>query len=367
VDSLYPLRFEDTLKEKIWGGRKLADLFGKPVPQDARIGESWEISDRDGDQSVVAEGPLKGATLGELVERYGERLVGKCPLAKGRFPLLFKIIDAQQTLSVQVHPTDELADKYGELDPGKTEMWYVLHADEGAQLMLGLRPDVTKESFVEAIHTGRFDECLNYLDVKPGDAFLIPAGTVHALGAGILLVEIQENSDLTYRIYDWGRVGSDGKPRETHLEKALTAISFGKCPPEHLPGVTLAEGNNTRTLLAACRYFATEVLEISDVHSEEVPGRSFSILFVMRGEPRLLWDGGELLARKGQSLLVPAEMREWSIKGKGSLLRMYVPDIEADIVERLSKNGVAEHDIRLLGGDHETGDVAAALARRKTT
>jgi len=363
MGSLYPLRFEEILQEKIWGGKNLAELFNKVAAPDALVGESWEISDRDGDQSVVAEGALKGFTLAELVERYGERLVGKCPLAKGRFPLLFKVIDAQDRLSVQVHPTDELAQELAEPDPGKTEMWYVLAASEGAQIMLDLRPGITKADFVEAIRTGRFEQCLDYVDVKAGDSFLIPAGSVHALGAGIVLVEIQENSDLTYRVYDWGRVGADGNPRETHLEKALQAIDFERPCSEGLPRITLEEGRNRRTVLAACRYFATELLEIADAHCQESAGRSFSILFFVDGDPRLVWDGDEMQMRRGQSLLVPAEIRKWTVEGTCTLVRSYVPDIERDIIEPLAKSGVAERDMRLLGGDPDTGDVAVALNR----
>jgi mannose-6-phosphate isomerase len=364
VDALYPLRFEDILKEKIWGGKNLAELFDKAVPPTALVGESWEISDRDGDQSVVAEGALRGATLAELVQRYGERLVGKSPLAKGRFPLLFKVIDAQDNLSVQVHPTDELAQKLAEPDPGKTEMWYVLVAKEGAQLMLGLRPDTTKEDFVEAIRSGRFEQCLNYVDVKAGDSFFIPAGSVHALGAGIVLVEIQENSDLTYRVYDWGRVGADGSPRETHLEKALRAVNFERPCLGRLSGITLAEGRNRRTVLAACRYFATELIEINETHRQESTGDSFSILFFVQGSPRFVWDGQEIQVHRGQSLLVPAEIREWTVDGNCVLVRSYVPDIGRDIIELLARQNVSEREMRLLGGDPETGDVAVALAQR---
>ena len=366
MDSLYPLRFKEILKEKIWGGSNLADLFDKPVAANALVGESWEVSDRDGDQSVVAEGALEGATLGELVERYGERLVGKCPLANGRFPLLFKVIDAQQKLSVQVHPTDELALKYAEPDPGKTEMWYVLAASEDAQLMLGLQPGVTRQDFVQAIQASRFEQCLNYLDVKAGDAFFVPAGSVHALGAGVVLVEIQENSDLTYRVYDWGRVGADGKPRETHLEKALSAINFERPFSRRVSGVTLVEGNNRRTVLAACKYFATELLEINDTYCQESAGDSFSILFFVQGDPRFVWDGQELQVHRGQSLLVPAEIRKWTAQGKCSFLRAYVPNIERDIIEPLVRSGVAEREIRLLGGDPDAGDVAVAFAQWKT-
>ncbi len=362
MEALCPLRFREIFKEKIWGGRNLADLFNKRLPPGALIGESWEVSDRDDDQSVVAEGPLKSVTLHELVTRYGDRLVGTCTLARSRFPLLFKILDAHTTLSVQVHPTDELALEYDEADPGKTEMWYVLAAEEGAKIMLGLQPGVGKEQFQEAIHTGAFEQCLNYFDAKPGDAFFLPAGSVHALGAGIVLVEIQENSDLTYRVYDWGRVGADGKPRELHLEKAMRATNFERPSVGPASGVTLTDGENRRTVLTACRYFAAEVLEMRGAHPVKGTGKTFTILFFEKGNARLVWDGGELALRKGQSALIPAEVVAWSVEGKSRFLKFYVPDLVSDIIEPLVNAGVSELEIRFLGGDPDTGDVASALA-----
>jgi mannose-6-phosphate isomerase len=362
MDSLYPLKFNGIFKEKIWGGRNLADLFDKRLPPGALVGESWEVSDREGDQSVVAEGPLEGVTLHELVTRYGDRLVGNCPLANGRFPLLFKILDAHRTLSVQVHPTDELALEYDEADPGKTEMWYVLAAEDGAQIMLGLQPGVGKKEFQTAIETGGLEQCLNYLKVKAGDAFFLPAGSVHALGEGIVLVEIQENSDLTYRVYDWGRVGADGKPRELHLDKALHATNFESPVSRRACGVTLTEGDNRRTVLTACRYFATEVLEVDGAHIVKGTGNTFTILFFEQGTPRVVWEGGELQARRGESVLIPAEVVGWSVEGKSKLLKFYVPRLMQDIIEPLFDAGVSERDIRLLGGDPDTGDVALALA-----
>jgi len=361
MDSLYPLRFEEILKEKIWGGRNLAHLFDKRLPADALVGESWEVSDRDDDQSLVLEGALKGATLGDLVARYGEQLVGKHPLAKGKFPLLFKIIDAQQQLSVQVHPTDELALTYAESDPGKTEMWYVLAAREGAELMVGLQSGVTKEDFWEAVQTGRFEECLNYFKVKGGDAFFLPAGSVHALGAGIMVAEIQENSDATYRVYDWGRIGSDGKPREIHLEKALSAINFERPSTNPVSGITVCEGENRRTVLAACRYFATELLEIHRSYRDERVRTSFSILFFVEGNPLVVWDADQLQIRRGQTLLMPAEINEWTVEGSCKVLKFYVPDIATDIIEPMVKRGVTDEEINLIGGD-----AAMTFARWKT-
>jgi len=360
---LYPLRFKEILKEKIWGGRKLAGLFGKPLPPDARIGESWEISDREGNESVVADGPLKGATLHELTVQYGERLVGTAALANGRFPLLFKIIDAGQRLSVQVHPTDELAIRYGEPDPGKTEMWYVLAAEEGAQLMLGLRPGVGKREFREAVQAGRLEQQLNYVTVKAGDAFFLSAGCVHAIGAGIVLAEIQENSDLTYRVYDWGRVGADGKPRELHLDKALTAINFDAPCLQRAAGVTVTDGDNRRTVLAACRYFATEIVDVADRYSAKGDGHTFTIAFFVQGSPRVLWEGGELEARRGLSLLIPAELLEWRVEGSSRFLKFYVPDLVGDIIKPLIERGIPARSIKELGGNPVTGDLAVALGR----
>ena len=220
-NTLYPLKFKPIYKQVIWGGSRLHDYLGKPaVPE--KTGESWEISGVSGDVSVVAEGFLKGNTLEELIEVYMGDLVGDMVYdAFGtEFPILVKFIDANDNLSVQVHPDDEYAAEYHG-KKGKTEMWYIVHAEKDASLISGFNRDVDEKKFMDHLKGGKLAEILNTVAVEKGDVFFLPAKRVHAIGSGIVLAEIQQTSDLTYRIYDWERVGADGKPRELHLDHAL--------------------------------------------------------------------------------------------------------------------------------------------------
>jgi mannose-6-phosphate isomerase len=225
---LYPLIFEPRFKERVWGGRRLETLYGKPLPPDVPIGESWEISDRPGDESVIANGPLAGRTLRSLMEeRRGDVVGSAAPTEEGRFPLLCKILDARQKLSLQVHPP-ERAKHLGE---PKTEMWYIADADPGAELFVGLKRGVDRTMFEEAIGAGRVAECFHRIEVKSGDAMFLPSGRVHAIGAGLVIFEIQQNSDTTFRVHDWDRMGLDGKPRELHVTQSLESIDFSDIEP----------------------------------------------------------------------------------------------------------------------------------------
>ncbi|PYJ75366.1 MAG: mannose-6-phosphate isomerase, partial [Verrucomicrobia bacterium] len=197
--------------ERIWGGRRLESEFGKKLPPDVKIGESWEIVDRPEVQSVVRNGPLRGKTLHELWTQDRQRIFGDAPDSR-RFPLLMKLLDAEEKLSLQVHPSEKVADERA--DEPKTEFWYVARADPGAELFLGLREPITRAQFKRALDKGTVEDCVQKIRVKPGDAMFLPAGRVHAVGAGNLLVEIQQNSDTTYRVFDWNRVDDKGKPRE---------------------------------------------------------------------------------------------------------------------------------------------------------
>ena len=217
--SLYPLTFEPLLKELVWGGRKLAAL-GKPLPDERPIGESWEVVDLPDDQSVVADGPLEGATLHQLVESHRSELLGPVALDGGRFPLLVKYIDAAQTLSVQVHPDEAAAARMGRGRP-KNEAWYILDAEPDGVLYLGLKPGTTRQQLEASIADGSIEELLVRVQARPGMLAPVTPGTVHAIGAGVLLAEVQQPSDTTYRVYDWGRVGLDGKPRQLHIAEAL--------------------------------------------------------------------------------------------------------------------------------------------------
>ena len=229
--EVYPYAFHEIYKEKIWGGRNL-EMLGKKLPPEAAIGESWEVSVHAQDVSVVANGPAAGVSLGELLQRHrpgimGEQLAAKYP---ERFPLLVKFIDAADILSVQVHPDDETAARYETYDTGKEETWIILRAAPGARLVRGVRSGTDRATFLRLVDEQRLDEVLASVTVHAGDVLHVPSGTLHAIGAGIVLAEIQRNSDATYRVYDWARVGADGQPRPLHIERAMAAIRWDVPP-----------------------------------------------------------------------------------------------------------------------------------------
>jgi len=228
---LYPLTFAPIFKERIWGGRKIEQLYHKPLPAKVPIGESWEISDRPDDVSVISNGPLKGKTLHWLVENHAEELFGK--KMRGNFPLLIKILDAQEKLSLQVHPPAKLAPSLG--GEPKTEMWYIAHAEPGAELFVGLKRGVTRAQFETQIKSGNVEDCFHRVPVKTGDAMFLPSGRVHAIGAGLVIFEVQQNSDTTYRVFDWNRVDKSGKGRELHVKQSLASIDFEDFEPALLP------------------------------------------------------------------------------------------------------------------------------------
>ena len=225
----YPLTFEPVFKERIWGGRRLEQLYGKRLPPGVPIGESWEVTDRPEGVSVITNGPLAGRTLRELMENHREELLGAAWDAGGKFPLLIKILDAQDILSLQVHPPESVARRLG--GEPKTEMWYVADAEPGAHLLVGLKRGVTREEFERKVRAGTAAECVHRVPVQKGDAMFLPAGRIHAIGAGLVLFEIQQNSDTTYRVFDWNRVGPDGKPRPLHIAEAMESIDFSDYEP----------------------------------------------------------------------------------------------------------------------------------------
>src|SRR5579859_6328112 len=227
--TLYQLTFKPIFKERVWGGRKLEQLYKKELPAGAVIGESWEISDRPGDASVVANGPLAGKDLRWLMEHHAAELLGAAAAKTDRFPLLVKILDAAEKLSLQVHPPASVAAALG--GEPKTEMWYVAEADPGADIFVGLKSGVTRSEFEQKIKDGTVADCFHRIEVGKGDVMFLPSGRVHALGAGSVIFEIQQNSDTTYRVFDWNRVGLDGKPRELHVEKSLASIDFNDFEP----------------------------------------------------------------------------------------------------------------------------------------
>lgn len=319
---LYPLKFKPQCKERPWGGERLVARAGKKSVDDKRIGESWEICGLAGDLSVVSEGALKGNNIEELTEVYMGDLVGEKVYDRFgvEFPLLIKLIDAQETLSIQVHPDDQLsAERHNAY--GKTEFWYVLEADPQAHLYLGFNRSVSREEYLQA--DGQIADLLQRLPVEEGDAFYIPAGTVHAVGAGMLLAEIQQTSDITYRISDWGRTDEKGKPRELHSELALDAINFD---PETGLDVTTAARPNTPVVLKSCSQFAVNLLEVSETCTRNYfELDSFVILLAVAGACTVAWEGGSTPLAKGESILIPASLVEVELRGRAKLLETYIP------------------------------------------
>ncbi len=322
---LYPIQFRPLLKERIWGGRALAEKRGTPkqkADKDLIIGESWEVSGVGGDVSVIANGFLKGNNLQEAVEVYMGDLVGDKVFQRfgEEFPLLIKYIDAQDKLSVQVHPNDELSAKRHNAY-GKTEMWYILDCEPGAALMIGLKNGVTKEQYIGAVENGTVGELLNAIPVKPGDTYFIPAGTVHAIGKGILVAEIQQTSDVTYRVFDWNRTDKDGNPRELHTELALDAIDF-KAPVRN---VTQHPPVGAAALLVECPYFTTNQLDVDGSMERQLESRdSFTIYICTGGELTLTAPGGVMKLAKDDIVLIPADQDNVVLEGRGQLLETYM-------------------------------------------
>ena len=302
---LYPLIFEPIFKERVWGGRKLAELYGKKLPPNVPIGESWEISDRPGDVSRIANGPLAGKDLHWLVENHASELLGTAPLHIGRFPLLIKILDAREKLSLQVHPPPEQATQLG--GEPKTEMWYIADADPEAELYVGLKRGVTREEFEQKIKTGTVADCFHQIKAGPGDAMFLPSGRVHAIGAGLVIFEIQQNSDTTYRVFDWNRVGLDGKPRALHVEKSLASINFNDFEPPLISGEFSSVGPMKVRPLVRDAAFNAEVDSTNSQTTVLLTTRKMQIIAVIKGEARIAHEQTVSLS-PGSFCLVPASL-----------------------------------------------------------
>lgn len=307
---MYPLKFKPYLCDKVWGGAKIAPFKGIYTTRN-RIGESWEISAVEGHVSVVANGPLAGRNLTDLMKEYGPELAGKKVVAKTgtEFPLLIKFIDAKDDLSVQVHPTDELASRIKPGLKGKTEMWYVVGADKGARLLSGLTQEITPEEYEEKVKDNTITDVLGRYDVHPGDVFFLPAGRIHAIGAGSFVAEIQQTSDITYRIYDYGRLGLDGRPRELHVEQAKEAIDYTVFPDYR---TKYSPTKDEETLLVKCKYFTTSLFDLDKPASKNLSALdSFVVVMCVAGKGILVdneRDGSvhRLELRQGETVLVPA-------------------------------------------------------------
>lgn len=327
MNSLYPLKFTPICKDKIWGGNKLNELLNKQYPEMPNCGESWEISGVQDEISVVSNGFLKGNNLEELIEVYMGDLVGEKVYEKfgTEFPLLVKFIDANDNLSIQVHPNDELAmerhDAYG-----KTEMWYVIQADPGAKLISGFNRKMDKEGYLKYFQNGQLEEILNYEEVKAGDVFFMPAGRVHAIGKGIVVAEIQQTSDVTYRIYDFNRLDEHGNPRELHTDLAVDAIDY-RFETNYRTEYKSIDDKPVK--LVECQYFTTNILPLTtSVERDFTDLDTFVIYSCLEGNCTIAWEDQILLIEKGESLLIPALINNFVLSvvngASAKLLEIYI-------------------------------------------
>ena len=302
--KLYPLKFKPILKERLWGGTKLKDVLNKPIKSDI-TGESWELSGVKGDISQVSNGDLEGTSLQDLLDDQAEALMGKSVVDRfgKEFPILIKFIDAKQDLSIQLHPNDELAKKRHN-SFGKTEMWYIMDADPGAKLIVGFNRDVEKAEYVKSIEEGTLTELMNYEEVDEGDTFFINTGKIHAIGAGVLLAEIQQTSDITYRVFDFNRRDKDGNLRELHTSLAIDAIDYEKKDDFK---VDYPKQQDMVNPMVDCPYFKTNFMELSKPMKQDLSDRdSFTIYMCVGGSATIHNDWGSVPIKKGETVLVAA-------------------------------------------------------------
>jgi mannose-6-phosphate isomerase len=319
--SLYPFLLNPALHVKVWGGRKLETIMGKQLPTDEPYGESWEMHDT----ATVANGALAGRSLGDLLKEYGHDLVGAKNNPAEGFPLLAKILDPSDWLSVQVHPNDEQAREL-EGDPrGKTEAWYVLYAEPGAKLVKAVKAGTTREAMAQAIRDNKLEDLLVYAEVEVGDVLLNNAGGIHALGPGIVIYEIQQSSDVTYRLYDWGRMDLNGKPRTLHIDKGVKVANLDVIPP-----ITHTAGNTLPVVdVVQCPYFVTLLHQLNPRNGTRITldthGEQFHILTCVDGNGTVSAGNTNVDFKLGQTVLIPANQGEYVLSGTTRVLRSFQP------------------------------------------
>jgi mannose-6-phosphate isomerase len=332
---LYPLKFEPIYKDYIWGGRELENL-GKRLPEGI-VAESWEISSHPDGESVVLNGEYKGTKLTDMIKKFGRALVGHELSEKDveKFPLLIKLIDANDRLSVQVHPEDEYAKVNENGEYGKNEMWYIVSAKPGAKIVYGVKPEVTRESFAAAVEADDIEKCLNYMEVSTGDSVNIPAGLIHAIGEGILIAEIQQNSNTTYRVFDYNRTDKSGNRRPLHIEKALDVIDFNNCNTKgKLKGIKVnIDEKSTKTYLVANKYFGVEKYDLDGKVEEIAEGNRFFTYTCLEGEGKISFQGGFETISKGESIFIPATLGKYTIEGTLEIIKSYVPDVDKNVFD----------------------------------
>jgi len=318
--KLYPLQFEPILKERIWGGTKLKSVLNKPITSDI-TGESWELSTVEGDVSVVSNGEFKGKSLTELIDDNPNELLGTVVYARfgKQFPLLFKYLDAREDLSIQVHPNDELAKKRHN-SFGKTEMWYVMQADEGARIIVGFKEDSSPKEYLKHLEDDTLVAILDDVKAKPGDVFFLETGTVHAIGAGLVVAEIQQTSDITYRLYDFNRKDAQGNSRELHIDLALDAINYNKVNTYK----SYSKEPNQYNSVVDCPYFTTNFIPLDGKLDLRKTGDSFTVLMCVDGSFEMEYSNTAFQYKKGDTVLIPASLKTFIINGKASILEIYI-------------------------------------------
>lgn len=336
---MYPLKFETVFKDYIWGGRNL--LYLKDNIPLGKVAESWEVSCHPEGISIVSNGEYKGISLNDLIKAFKKEIIGNLET----FPLLIKLIDAAERLSVQVHPDDSFAKKYENESNGKNELWYIISAKPDAYLVHGLKPGTTKEYFKKCIDKGEVEKNLNYIKALPGDTIYISSGVVHAIGGGIIIAEIQQSSNLTYRVYDYDRVDSLGNKRTLHIEKALEVIDFNNLlRKEKYFGITVPlKGLSSKSIKAITKYFCVELYNVlNDI--DEASENSFSIYLVLEGKGEVIFSSGSVTFKHGESFMIPACIKEYRLSGSFKALKTYVP-YNKDVIKNLIKNGYSMDDL----------------------
>lgn len=315
----YPLIFKPILKDRIWGGNKLATL-GKNITSNS-IGESWELSMVDEDLSIVANGLYTNETIEKLINRFPEEILGKNIINRFglQFPLLFKFLDAKSDLSIQLHPNDALAKKRHN-SFGKTEMWYIMQADEDARIILGFKEQSSATEYLEHLNNKTLPSILQEYKVKEGDVFFIETGSIHAIGAGIVLAEIQQTSDITYRVYDWDRVDANGNSRELHVDLALDAINYEKQNPK----ISYNKSENIDNLLVGCDFFTTNLIPLNGSKKVFKSKDLFYVYICTEGNFEIEFQKETLQFKKGDTILIPAFIQEYELKGNATLLEIFI-------------------------------------------
>ncbi len=341
----YPIKFKPVYKDYIWGGRYFEKL-DRELP-DGTVAESWELSCHKNGLSVVSNGEHSGKTLTEIIKADSINILGKkFPVDCKEIPLLIKLIDANDRLSVQVHCEDNYAAVY-EGSSGKNEMWYIMDVQPEAKLVAGLKPEVTREEFDKAIRENRIEDCLQNIEVKPGDVINIPAGLVHAIGAGIVIAEIQQCSDTTYRVFDYNRVDNNGACRPLHLQKAFDVIKFdaasrnAKCE-----GIDIKVNEScSKTIFLANKYFACERFDVKGSFSDSCDGSKFYVYICIEGQGDIKTDNMTVDFKAGETVFLPAALGKYKLTGQFKVLKTYVPDFINDIVEPMRKAGCTDEEI----------------------